>query len=58
MGNKSEVFRAEFWGKSLMELRVDTQFVRFSFTAWHPSMTLKNIQADRKELKMLTKGQV
>jgi hypothetical protein len=39
-----------------MELRVDTQFVRFSFGTTPCPLTLNNIQTDEKELKMLTKG--
>jgi hypothetical protein len=53
-----ELLQAEVWGKTHMELRVDTQFVRFSFTGYPRPLTLNNIQTDRKELKMLTKGLV
>jgi len=35
LGSNRDLCQAEIWGKSHMELRVDTQFVRFSFTAWH-----------------------
>ena len=45
-----------FWGKSHMKLRADTQFVRFSFNGRARLFTLNNIEADEKELKMLTKG--
>jgi hypothetical protein len=41
-----------------MELRVDTQFVRFSPAEEPPPLALNDIQTDRKELKMLTKGLV
>jgi len=46
----------EIWGKCHKELRVDTQFVRFPRFELRRLLTLKNICADRKELKMLTKG--
>jgi DNA-binding NtrC family response regulator len=39
-----------------MELRADTQFVRFWFTRGEYVLTLNNILADEKEPKMLTKG--
>jgi hypothetical protein len=59
MGGQRESLQSEIWGKSHIELRVDTQFVRFSFTGGTPRpLTLNNIQTDEKELKMLTKGPV
>ena len=56
-GNEN-FFWLEIWGKSHKELRVDTQFVRFPPRGCLCPMTLNNICADRKELKMLTKGPV
>jgi hypothetical protein len=39
-----------------MKLGADTQFVRFSADARDRPFTLNNIEANEKELKMLTKG--
>ena len=56
--SQRECFHVEIWGKSHMELRVDTQFVRFREKESLRPLTLNKIQADEKELKMLTKRQV
>jgi hypothetical protein len=41
-----------------MKLGASAQFVRFSTPALHRLFTLNDFDADEKELKMQTKGQV
>ena len=47
-GGQQESLRVEIWGKSHMELRVDTQFVRFSFTAEHCTTYFEQHPGGRK----------
>jgi hypothetical protein len=42
-GGKRELLQVEIWGKSHMKLRMDTQFVHFSFTPPIRLLTLNNI---------------
>jgi len=58
LDEKKGPFSVEIWGKSLKELRRDTQFVRFLASIDADLLTLNNMQMDEKELKMQTKGQV
>jgi len=41
--SQKESLLVEIWGKSHMELRADTQFVRFWFTSGEYLLTLNNI---------------
>ena len=41
--SQRECFHVEIWGKSHMELRAHTQFVRFYFTIGEYLLTLNNI---------------
>jgi hypothetical protein len=57
-GGSRELLRAETWGKSHMELRVDTQFVRFPFPLWHTTSDFEQLPDGRKGTKNADKRAV